>query len=359
MLTIGEIEADAKNLALKLAALDKETQGLGEEGFGLNFEPTKTQKEFRDLARQMLEEKLRPIVLALDKEHKYPKDFLKLLGQSGFMGVWLPEEYGGLNQGILSLVLATEEIARVCTGTSAAYGAIALSALPILLCGTEEQKKKYLTKIAAGECIASFALTEAGSGSDAFAMQSKAVLDGDHYVLNGEKQFITNAGEANICVVFAMTNPNRGSRGVSGFILEKGMAGFSVGSQWEKAGLHCSDTRNVILTDCRVSKENLLGGKDGEGAIAIMNTLYRSRIIVGAQGVGCAEGAFEAAWTYANETKRFGQKVITFQAIKHKFARIGACVWQIFSFDFESRFRFQTRNIDFFYSFGDLFLLRR
>lgn len=290
----------------------------------MDFELSEAHEDIRKLARELCEKELKPIVLELDRKHKYPGKFLKLLGKQGFMGVWLPEEYGGLEQGILSLVLTSEEIARVCTGTSAAYSDIALGALAILLGGTEEQKKKYLTKISAGEYMASFALTEASSGSDAFAMETRAILDGDHYVLNGEKQFITNAGEANACVVFAMTNPKKGPRGASGFIIEKETQGFSVGPQLKKTGLHCSDTRNVILTDCIVPKENLLGGAEGEGeaVITIMNTFYRSRIVVAAQGVGCAQGAYEAAWDYANRTERFGQKILSFQATKHRFANM-------------------------------------
>ena len=288
----------------------------------MDFKLSETHEDVRKLARELCVKELKPTVQELDKKHKYPGDFLKLLGRQGFMGVWLPEEYGGLGQGVLSLALTAEEIARVCTGTSAAYSDVALGALAILIGGTEEQKKKYLTKIAAGECISSFALTESSSGSDAFAMRSRAVLDGDHYILNGEKQFITNAGKSDICVVFAMTNPKRGPRGASGFIIKKHTHGFSAGPQLKKAGLHCSDTRSVILTDCRVPKENLLGGKEGEAVITIMNTFYRSRIVVAAQGVGCAQGAYEAAWAYAGQTERFGQKILSFQATKHRFAKM-------------------------------------
>ena len=295
---------------------------LGQIERFMDFKLSETHEDVRKLARELCEKELRPIVLELDKKHKYPGKFLKLLGELGFMGIWLPEEYGGLGQGVLSLALTAEEIARVCTGTSAAYSDIALGALAILLGGTEEQKKKYLTRIAAGECIPPFALTEASSGSDAFAMRTRAVKDGEFYVLNGVKQFITNAGKADICILFAMTNPQKGPRGASGFIIEKGTPGFSAGPQWKKAGLHCSDTRNVILSDCRVPKENLLCGKEGEAVITIMNTFYRSRIVVAAQGVGCAQGAYEAAWAYASQTERFGQKILSFQATKHRFANM-------------------------------------
>ncbi|OGF63473.1 hypothetical protein A2926_00935 [Candidatus Giovannonibacteria bacterium RIFCSPLOWO2_01_FULL_44_40] len=285
----------------------------------MNFNLSENHADFKNQARKLCEERLKPVVLKLDKDHEYPRDFLRLLGEQGFMGVWLPKKCGGLGQGVLSLVLITEEIARVCAGTSAAYGATALGALPILLSGTEEQRKKYITKIASGG-IASFAITESGSGSDAFNMTTKAVRDGDYYVLNGEKQFITNAGECEFCVVFAKTS--KSNRGFAGFIVERGTPGFSVSPKLDKMGLHCSDTRDIALIDCRAHKDNLLGGNENEGILAALNTFPRSRIVVGAQGLGLAQGAFANAWTYAQQTKRFGKKVNEFQAIQHDFAEM-------------------------------------
>ncbi|MDO8522729.1 MAG: acyl-CoA dehydrogenase family protein [bacterium] len=319
MSKLDDIETNAKKLTESVAIFKKDEAEEEKEGRGLNFELTATQKQIRTEARKVIEETLKPVVLELDQKHQYPRDFLKQIGDLGYMGIWLPEKYGGAELGIISLVLITEEIARVCAGASAAYGATALGALPILLNGTEEQREKYLTKIASG-AIASFAITESGSGSDAFAMTTKAVRDGDYYVLNGEKQFITNSGEADICVVFAKTKKN--DRGFAGFIIERGTPGFNVGPNRRKMGLHCSDTRDISLSDCRVHKDNLLGGTESAGILAVLNTFPRSRIVVGAQGVGLAKGVFANAWEYAEQTRRFGKKVNEFQPIQYEFSEM-------------------------------------
>lgn len=321
---LKELRASFKELAEKTAELEKRAQEVEEEGLGFNFSFTTFQKEIRESARKAAEDKLKPFVLQFDREHKYPRDFLEYIGHLGFMGVWLPEEYGGMGKGIISLVIINEEIASVCAGTAAAYADISLGALPILLSGTEEQKKKYLTKIAAGRFISAFAITEPESGSDAFAMKTTAQRDGDFYVLNGTKCFITNAGEMDSCIVFARVK--RGDRGVAGFIVDRDTPGFSVSSNLSKMGLHCSDTRNVVLTNCCVHKDNLLGGKEGEGVIAVMHTFPRSRIIVGAQGVGVARGASKKAWEYAKQTMRFGRRVNEFQSIQHDFAEMALMI---------------------------------
>ena len=203
----------------------------------MDFELTDEEKEFKDLAARVISDKLKPVYLQLDEEEKFPSDFLKEFGNLGFMGIFIQEEYGGLGKGVSELVLVAEEIAKVCLGAASSYGAVALGTLPILLSGTEEQKRKYLAKIASGEALAAFAITESGAGSDVMAMKTKAVRDGNFYILNGEKQFITNAGQADIYVVFAVTNPVANPRGIaaarrlSGFILEKGMEGFSLGKK--------------------------------------------------------------------------------------------------------------------------------
>lgn len=283
-------------------------------------------KDFKDLARQICEDELKPVVLELDRKREYPREFLKLIGKTGFMGVWIPEEYGGAGYGLSGLTLIAEEIARVCVGTATAYSAIALGTFPIFLSGTEAQKQKYLTKVANGECIAGFALTEATSGSDAFGgMQTKAVRDGDFYIINGTKQFISNASQADFYTVFAKTNPKGGPRGVSGFIVDKDTPGLSFGPKLEKLGLHCSDTREVIFENCRAPKENLIGGKEGLGMITVIRTLNKSRVIGGgAQGVGCAQGAYEEALRYAKNKDRkiFGNRIADFQVNQHKLANM-------------------------------------
>lgn len=283
-------------------------------------------KEIQNLAKDAAEKLLKPIRAKLDEEEKYPLEFVKELGRLGLLSIFVPEEYGGLGLGVTALSLVTEEISKVCLGASTAYAANALGAMPIILSGTEEQKKKYLPKIASGECLAAFGLTEAEAGSDAMAMKAKTVKEGDCYVLNGSKQFITNAGQADVYTVFAVTNPARGARGISGFILEKGMPGFDFSKKEIKMGIRCSETRSLNFANCKVPAENLLGGKEGWGAIMVLNTLNRSRIGVGAQGVGLAQGAFNEAMAYAKQRRQFGQSIASFQAIQHKFADMGMLI---------------------------------
>ncbi|KKT29999.1 MAG: Acyl-CoA dehydrogenase domain-containing protein [Candidatus Giovannonibacteria bacterium GW2011_GWB1_46_20] len=273
-----------------------------------------------------LEEKLKLLARALPEESAYPLDFIKKMGNLGFMGIFIPEEYGGLGKSLFEFALVAEEIARVCLSAATAYGVIALGTLPILLSGTEEQKKKYLTKIASGEMLVAFAITEADAGSDVMAMKMRAARDGDFYVLNGMKQFITSAGPSDIYSVFAKTNPEKGERGVSGFIVEKETPGLEFGEKEKKLGIRASETRSLILTDCKVPAENLIGGRENLGAIHILNTLNRSRIVVGALGVGCAEGALKQAISYAKERKQFGQSIASFQIIQHKLAEMAVRV---------------------------------
>jgi len=304
------------------------------------FELTEMQEEIKRLTRQIVEgellQKIRveidghqenmEVRRALDEKDEYPTDLLRTLSRSGILSVYLPEEYGGMNEGIIGLCLATEEIARICPASSTCYAANALGAIPIMISGTEEQKNKYLSRIASGKEYAAFGLTESGSGSDALSMKTRATLQEDHYILNGEKIFISNAGQADIYSVFAVTNPNRGSRGISGFIVEKGTQGFNFGKKEKKMGLHASETRSLIFSNCKVPKENLIGGREGLGAITILNTLNKSRIGVGAQAVGAAQGAFEAALSYAKQRKQFGKPIFEFQATAHKLARMATLI---------------------------------
>lgn len=322
MHTLGDIRTRFKEIAQKTAELEQKAQEFEEEGTGINLEPTKTQCEIRDSARIIIDKKLKPFVRQHDEAAEYPLEFMKEFGRLGYLGTYLPEEYGGLNQGALSLILIMEEVAKVCPGTATSVGANALGTYPILLSGTEEQKKKYLPKIASSELFAAFGLTEPDSGSDALAMKTKAVLDGNYYILNGQKQFISSAGRADFYSVFAKTNPQKGARGVSGFIIEKDAPGLSFGKKENKIGLHCSETRSMFFDKCMVPKENLIGGKEGTGAIILLNTLNHSRIVVSSQGLGLAEGAFAKALEYAKERIQFGQSIINFQKIQHEFAEM-------------------------------------
>ena len=244
---------------------------------------------------------------------------MKVLAQSDMFGIFIPEEYGGLGMGALELCIAVEELSRACLGVSTSYAANALGTYPILLFGTEEQKKRYLPDIAQGKKLVAFGLTEANAGSDAAGIQTTATKDGDYYVLNGTKQWITNAGEADIYTVIAITDRSRGARGASAFIVEKGTEGFSFGKKEKKMGIRASVTRELIFEDCRIPRENLLG-REGMGFIVAMKTLDQSRIGVGAQGVGVAQGAFEEAVKFARQRVQFGKPVISFQAVQHMLA---------------------------------------
>ncbi|MBI4681387.1 MAG: acyl-CoA dehydrogenase family protein [Nitrospirae bacterium] len=277
---------------------------------------TEEQIMIRDLARQIAEDKILPVRAELDEKEEFPWDIMKTLAQSDFFGLFVPEEYGGMGKGCFELAIAVEELSRVCLGVSTTYAANALGTYPILLYGSEEQKKKYLPDIASGKKLVAFALTEASAGSDAAGVQTTARLEGNKYVLNGVKQWITNGGEAEIYTVIAMTDKSKGPRGASAFILEKGTPGFSFGKKENKMGIRASATRELIFENCRIPKENIIS-KEGMGFIVAMRTLDSSRTGVGAQGVGVAHGAFEAARDYAKERQQFGQPVISFQAIQH------------------------------------------
>ncbi len=273
----------------------------------------------RDLARQIAREKILPVRAELDEREEFPWDIMKAMAASDMFAIFVPEAYGGLGAGILDLCLAVEEISKVCAGVAVTYASSALGAFPIILHGSEEQKAKYLPDIASGRKLAAFGLTEAGAGSDAANIQTTARLDGDHYVLNGTKQWITNGGEAEIYSVIAMTNKARGSRGASAFIVEKGTPGFSFGKKEMKMGIRTSATRELVFEDCRIPKENLLG-KEGTGFICAMKTLDKSRPGIGAQALGIAQGAYEEAARYARERVQFGKPIASFQAVQHMLA---------------------------------------
>jgi butyryl-CoA dehydrogenase len=280
---------------------------------------TEEQQMIRDLARQIAEEKVIPVRAELDEKEEFPWEIMKILAQSDMFGLFIPEEYGGLGKGCFELCIAVEELSRACLGVSTTYAANALGTYPILLFGSDEQKKRYLPDIASGKKLVAFGLTEANAGSDAGGIQTSARLEGNEYVLNGTKQWITNGGEADIYTIIAITDRAKGPRGASAFIVEKGTPGFSFGKKEHKMGIRASSTRELIFDNCRIPKENILG-REGMGFIVAMKTLDQSRTGVGAQGVGVAQGAFEEAVKFARQRNQFGHPIISFQAVQHMLA---------------------------------------
>ncbi len=280
---------------------------------------TEEQIMIRDLARQIAVEKVVPVRAELDEHNKFPWDIMKALAQADLFGIFIPEEYGGLGKKSLELCIAVEELSKACVGVSTSYAANALGTYPILLYGSEAQKKKYLPDIAAGKRLVAFGLTEANAGSDAGGVQTTAKLDGSAYVINGTKQWITNGGEAEVYTVIAITDKSKGARGASAFIVEKGTPGFTFGKKENKMGIRASSTTELIFNDCRIPKENLIA-KEGMGFIVAMKTLDSSRTGVGAQGVGVAQGAIDEAIKFAKQRIQFGQPVTSFQAVQHMLA---------------------------------------
>lgn len=277
------------------------------------------QQMIKEIAAKIAREKIRPVRAELDESEEFPWGIMKVLAQSDLFGVYLPEAYGGLGGGVLENCLAVEEISRACIGVATTYAASGLGAYPLLLHGSEEQKEKYLPPIASGQSLAAFAVTEAGAGSDASAIQMTARRDGDHYLLNGTKQWITNGGEAEIYTVVAMTDREKGARGASAFIVEKGDPGFSFGKKEKKMGIRTSATRELVFNDCRIPAERLIG-REGLGFVITMKTFDMSRPGIGALAVGLSQGALDIAVEYARNRVQFGRSIISFQAIQHLLA---------------------------------------
>ena len=280
----------------------------------MNYFLTEEQLEMQEIARRIANEKMKPVSQKYDEEEIFPWDIIEVMRQSDLFAILVGEEYGGISGKVMDLAIVTEELCAVDMGISLAFGATGLGMYPILIAGSEEQKQKYLTQIAAGEKLAAFALTEANAGSDAGAIETTARKEGDHYILNGTKQWITNGGEADIYCVFAMTDKTRGARGCSCFIVEKGTPGFNFGKKENKMGIRASATRELIFEDCVVPAENLIG-REGMGFIIAMKVFDKSRPMVGAQAVGVARGAFETAITYSKQRQQFGKPISSFQAI--------------------------------------------
>lgn len=284
--------------------------------FLVDYGFTDEQKMLRDLTRKIAEEKIRPQSRELDEKEEFPTEIMKTLGQSDLFSLCIPQEYGGMGGDLMDLCIATEEISRIDGGVATSYAASYLGMFPILLFGTEEQKKKYLPDIASGKHLTAFALTEPEAGSDAAAIKTTAKKDGDHYILNGTKHFITNGGDAHIYSVIAVTDKNKGPRGVSAFIVEKGTKGFTFGKKEEKLGIRASTTSELIFNNVKIPKENLLGEKEGRGFIATMKTFDQSRPGVAAQAVGIGQGALELATRYAHGRVQFGKPISSFQGIQ-------------------------------------------
>ncbi|QBD84948.1 acyl-CoA dehydrogenase [Clostridium tetani] len=284
------------------------------------FKTTGEHENLRSKIREFAEEEVKPIAFMLDKENEFPTEAIKNLAKMGMMGIPYAKEYGGAGLDVISYAIAVEELSRVDGGTGVILSAhTSLGAYPIADYGTEEQKQKYLIPLAKGEKLGAFGLTEENAGSDAGGTETTAVLEGGHYILNGGKIFITNAGKADIYIIFAVTTPNIGTRGISAFIVEKGWEGFSFGQHYDKLGIRSSATGELIFNNVKVPKENLLG-KEGEGFKIAMSTLDGGRIGIAAQALGIAQGAYEHALEYSKERIQFGKPICQQQVIAFKLA---------------------------------------
>ncbi len=281
----------------------------------MDYGLTEQQVMIQDICRQVAREKIKPIRERYDESNEFPHEILKVFAQADLCGLYIEEKYGGMGGGVMDLCVAVEELSKVCSGTALSVAATALGTFPIILYGNDEQKQKYLPRIAKGEALAAFGLTEANAGSDAGSIATTAVRDGDFYVLNGTKQWITNGGEAEIYSVVAKTDKAKGPRGASAFILEKGMPGFTFGKKENKMGIRASATRELVFQDCRVPKANLLG-KEGLGFIVAMKTFDTSRPGVAAQALGIAAGALDEAVQYSRQRRQFGKPICSFQGIQ-------------------------------------------
>ncbi len=272
----------------------------------LDYGLTEEQQAIQELARTIADEQLRPVAAQYDVSGEFPWPVVKKMAEVDLFAILIPEEYGGLGGTMtMNMVLVTEELSKACGGIALAFAGTALGVLPILIAGSPEQKKSLLPEVASGRRLCAFAITEPQAGSDAGGIRTTAIRDGDHYVLNGTKQWITNGGEAEIYTVVALTNPEKGPRGASVLVVEKGTPGFSFGKKEDKMGIRASATRELIFEDCRVPVGNLLG-REGTGFITAMKTFDASRPGVGAQAMGIAQGALDLAVEYALGRRQFG-----------------------------------------------------
>ena len=274
----------------------------------------------RDLFKSFAENEVKPLAQEIDEEERFPSESVAKMAKLGFLGIAVPKQYGGQGCDYLTYTMCVEELAKVCGTTAVVLSAhTSLCQMPILHFGTEDQKQKYLVPLAKGEKLGAFGLTEPGAGTDAAGQQTKAVLDGDEYVLNGTKMFITNGYYADTYVIFAMTDKSLGRKGISAFIVEKGTPGFTFGTKEKKMGIRGSATYELVFTDCRIPKENLLG-KPGEGYKIAMDTLDGGRIGIAAQALGLAEGALQVTVDYVKTRKQFGKTLGQFQNTQFQLA---------------------------------------
>ena len=288
----------------------------------MNFGLTREQELVRQMVREFAVNEVKPIAAEIDETERFPMENVKKMGELGMMGIPFPKELGGAGGDVLSYIIAVEELSKVCGTTGVILSAhTSLCASLIYENGTPAQKEKYLVPLAKGEKIGAFGLTEPGAGTDAAGQQTTAVLDGDNYILNGSKIFITNGGVADTFIVFAMTDKSQGTRGISAFIVEKGFPGFSIGKKEDKLGIRASSTTELIFENCVVPKENLIG-KEGKGFGIAMKTLDGGRIGIAAQALGIAEGAYEETIKYMKERKQFGRSLSAFQGLQWMIAEM-------------------------------------
>jgi alkylation response protein AidB-like acyl-CoA dehydrogenase len=281
---------------------------------------SKRTREYQERAREVAEKAVRPVAAELDRTGEYPWSVIGALREAGLMGIWIPEAYGGRSAGVLDLCVVVEELSRACGGVGVAYAVNALGSFPIVIGGSEEQKQRWLPLVASGEKLIAFGLSEKASGSDAGSLRTRAERDGDHYVINGDKKWNTNGGAASIYTVYASTRPDRGTRGISAIVVEKGTPGFEIGKREDTLGIRCVPVHELHFRDCRVPVGHLLGGDEGRGFGNAMATLDRARPGVAAQAVGLAQGALEWAMRYTSERQQFGQSVMSFQSTQFRLA---------------------------------------
>jgi butyryl-CoA dehydrogenase len=280
----------------------------------------KRAQEYRERARAVAEKAVRPVAAELDRTGEYPWSVIRALREAELMGIWIPEEYGGQGAGVLDLCVVVEELSRACGGVGVAYAVNALGSFPIVLGGTEEQKRRWLPAVASGEKLIAFGLSEKASGSDAGSLRTRAVADGDAWVIDGDKKWNTNGNAASIYTVYASTRPDRGSRGISAIVVEKGTPGFEIGKREDLMGIRCVPVHELHFRGCRVPAGNLLGGVEGKGFGNAMMTLDRARPGVAAQALGLAQGALDWALRYTSERQQFGQSVLSFQSTQFRLA---------------------------------------
>lgn len=288
----------------------------------MDFEFNEDQKMIKEAAREFASEKLAPKAQEFDEKEEMPRELFKELAELGYLGMLMPEEYGGSGLDFISYILVMEEFAKACAALEISLSVHnSLVSDAILKYGTDEHKKKYLSKLTKGDFIGAYSLTEPQAGTDAGSLKTSAILKGDHYLVNGTKTFVTNAGIADLFVLFVLTNPEAKSKGISCLLVEKGLKGFNLGQKEKKMGIRGSDTRELSFEDCQVPKENLLG-EENKGFGIALSLLDSGRIGVGAQSVGIAQSALDEALRYSKERVQFGQPICNFQAIQFKLANM-------------------------------------